>query len=439
MSPDLQDLNLEEIALLKQREVEYLFAGILFIQPAWTIRTCGWLDPEGLTSDTIRKYWTLARERITPNMDGEQAQQAGMSVAMEADVLTDVMHWSTLVPFQAEPKDFAVEIDRRRMLAKAGGLAGKLALAIRDQDDNQVMAIARELAGMERSAPMAAPDLRAVATRFADVVTAGKRSIETFIPPVDDATGGMERQTLSIVAARPSMGKTALMLQIALNSADYGYLVDFYSLEMSAISLWSRVACPTVGLEWKDVRSGRITDAQRAALIQASYDLADRYGDRLNIIEGRLTTDALWRSVAENRPDLVIADHLRLFKDRDGSEVKRLGMITQRLKDVAVSFDCAVLLAAQLSRSVEQRQDKRPMLSDLRDSGEIEENADLVLTMYRDDYYNKPEIPDPQGSLTELIVRKFRDGQANVKIEQYFDPTTERFYPAERRNIDAIP
>jgi replicative DNA helicase len=129
------------------------------------------------------------------------------------------------------------------------------------------------------------------------------------------------------------------------------------------------------------------------------------------------------------KPDVVIVDHLRLIGDRDESEVKRLGMATQELKNIAKECNCAVLCLAQLNRKTEDRDDKRPQLADLRDSGQIEENADVVLMMYREDYYEplakQPNVP------TELLVRKFRDDILSQQINLYFNTAQQWFVDKE--------
>lgn len=427
--------SLTDLSLLKQRGIEQLFAASLFVRPAETVQMCGWLSPDSIQTEKIRRYWELARDRITPDMDDRQASEASVAAAMEAEIIALVMGWASDLPYMDVPEAYASEIGRRQYLNQISILAGKLMAAIGVQDDERASEIIREMASQTGGRRSDVYTLDAVALEFERAVSDGKRSLETFIPGLDSATGGLERQTLSVVAARPSMGKTALIWQIARNVAQSGRSVDFYSLEMSAVSLWARAACPLVGVTWRDVRAGHVGAEKRAELIQQSYDLAAQYGGRLRVIDAPQTTESLWRSVAERRPDLVVADHLRLFRDRGESEVKRLGVITERLKEISKSFDCAVLLAVQLNRSVEARQNNRPMLSDMRDSGEIEENADVVLMMYRPDYYNTDITPPKGQSATEIWIRKFRDGPSNVLINLMFDMRREWFEPAERRQL----
>jgi replicative DNA helicase len=139
------------------------------------------------------------------------------------------------------------------------------------------------------------------------------------------------------------------------------------------------------------------------------------------------TIEGIWQIVANAKPDLVVVDHLRLVSADAQNEVIRLGIITQRLKEIAKKFHCAVLLLAQLNRKVENESDKRPQLADLRDSGQIEENADNVLMIYRENYYDNDKQTNGKQSDTEVLIRKFRDDVLNQKIELKFDTAAQWF------------
>ncbi len=424
-------MNIIDLSLLRQRQIEQLLATSMFIRPMDTAITCGWLDAELISDELIRHYWTTAVQAIQPVMTDDEAHNASVAAAMETGILPKLMDWSKDLPFMDTAEAYASEIMRRRYLTDVSIGVGKLLQAIQQQDSDAAAQIIRELADIRNGHRPPIETLATLAVKFDRAVMDGNRSIETFVPGLDAALGGLERQTLTVVAARPSMGKTALLLQIARNVAQSGKRASFYSLEMSSISLWARAACPLVGVTWRDVRAGKLTPEKRSELIQASYDLADQYGDRLRLIDAPQTTDSLWRSVAEDRPDLVIADHLRLFGDRGENENKRQGMIAQRLKEIAKTFSTAVVSAVQLNRGVEARADRRPQLSDLRDSGEIEEVADVVLMLYRPDYYSTNGAPRNGRSATEIWVRKFRDGPAGALISLDFDLRQEWFVAKE--------
>lgn len=296
--------------------------------------------------------------------------------------------------------------------------------------EKEVQAIAHSIA---RYAPETLPetaakkmlDAPAVAGEFIELLhNLEGRSIPTYIAPLDHCVGGLERQTLTVLGARPSMGKTSLAWQIARNVAASGKGVCFFSLEMSAASLWARAACGMSAIRWRDVRAGQVTPDQLCQIETNSQILAERYGQTLRVSDGGFTSAAIWQTCAYHAPDLVVVDHVRLVKDRNESEIKRLGSITESLKDLSKVMNCAVLCLVQLSRNLEKRDNKRPELSDIRDSGEIEENADLVLMLYRADYYD--DRPTAQSE-TEVLVRKFRDDVLSQKATLSYDLARQWF------------
>ena len=418
--------DITQLSYLKQRNVEQFFAASIFIRPLETIESCGWLLPSDLATEGIRDYWKLAKERIAPGMDENQAAEISVQSAFEAGIHIDVMKWVQDLPFQDVPQAYAVEIARRQYLVGMSQYMGKLAIAIGSQDDQETARLIQEMASSKRSGSYKVPCAIDVVEQFEQIVNAGRRSIDTFIPAFDSATGGLERQTLSVLAARPSMGKTALAWQISRNVASSGQVAVFFSLEMSSASLWARAACPLVNTTWRDIRAGRVSQEVKKELLAKSYELGIHYSESLRLIDTSQTTESIWRTVAELKPDLVVIDHLRLIQDKADSEVKRLGVITERLKNMAKATNTAVLLAVQLNRGLENRTDRKPQLSDIRDSGEVEENADLVAMMYRPSYYDSSTKP-PKVSLTELWIRKFRDGPAGILVNLMFDTEKEWF------------
>lgn len=421
-------MNQQQQAFASQRDAERLFAASVSVWPDDAIQQCGWLQPEDILDERISKFWGMVRGHVSTD---EDSLAATYGYAMEAGIHLDLMLWQQELGIGVRPSTYAKEIARRKYLSNVSMTIGKLATAINSQDDTQVEAVISEMASLGIRGGTSVPSVYQVAERFAMVVEHGQRAVFTYIPPMDKLLGGLERQTLTILAARPSMGKTALMLQIARNQSSDGRKVIFFSAEMSAVSLWARMACPEAGVNWVDIRSGSITDNQKARLIRESKKFADMYGDRLILIDAPQTTQTVWQTVAEHRPDVVMFDHLRLFRDQADSEVKRLGKASQQCKEIAKAFDCSFLLASQLSRSLESRLDKRPILSDLRDSGEIEENADVVLMLYRDSYYHPPEH-EVTNDYTEIWIRKFRDGVSNSRIDLMFD-TQKQWFEGKNR------
>jgi replicative DNA helicase len=235
---------------------------------------------------------------------------------------------------------------------------------------------------------------------------------------LDAITGGFQPGNLIVLAARPSMGKSALVTNIAENVAlnkDRPRPVALFSLEMSEAELAQRFIASQAAIKGDDLRKGRLKDEskwKRVLRVAAEYDAAPLYVDDSSDI-GILDVRAKARRLHQQSPDglgLVIVDYLQLMRAdaRIENRVQQVGEMSRGLKILARELEVPVIALSQLSRGVESRTDKRPMLSDLRESGQIEQDADLVIFIYRDEYYN-PETTDRPGE-AELIIAKHRNG-----------------------------
>lgn len=230
--------------------------------------------------------------------------------------------------------------------------------------------------------------------------------------------GGLERGTLTAIMARPSMGKTALLVQIADYVTERGGAVAVFSLEMTSRQWLLRTACRRARVSVLALKQGKVNDEQRGRVLQEIAALTERRNLVLDDTPqttdtARATCDRLLRG---GGLDLVVADHLRLFGDAGDNENKRQGAISWGLKRLAKALDIPVLCAVQLNRGVEHVQDKRPDLKDIRDSGEIEENVDTAAALYRDSYYSENQM----DNTAELINRKARDGERNARAKFAF-------------------
>ncbi|MGD6968746.1 replicative DNA helicase [Rossellomorea vietnamensis] len=246
---------------------------------------------------------------------------------------------------------------------------------------------------------------------YADPVHAG---ISSGYEKLDGLTGGFKPGELIIAAGRPSMGKTALVLNLAYNAASKGTVVDFFSLEMSEKQLYQRLISRMASIDaskWHNpfrVFSDKETRKANEAL-NTCYKMPFQIHD-----QGKLTLDEIrariqkTRRENENAPCLVVIDYLQLIPNEGKFERHDLaiGSITRELKQMAKQYKVPIILLSQLSRSVEQRQDKRPLMSDLRDSGSIEQDADIVMLLYREAYYKR----DFEGQETEINLVKHRNG-----------------------------
>lgn len=228
------------------------------------------------------------------------------------------------------------------------------------------------------------------------------------IPPMDDLLGGARRKQMIILAARPGMGKTAVALSYSIGAAMNGHGVLYVSLEMSKAELGARMAADVCFDGERGVPYGKIVDQSVRGddirkLVQARdiiKDLPIHVADastlsvhRLNVMVRRYAR----RFAAKGeRLDLVVVDYLQLLSgDKGKSAYETVSQISRALKAIAKEHDVAVLALAQLSREVEKRTDRRPQLSDLRDSGQIEQDADTVLFLLRNEYYLSKEEPEP--------------------------------------------
>lgn len=244
---------------------------------------------------------------------------------------------------------------------------------------------------------------------------------------LDELTGGFQRSDLIILAARPSMGKTGLALGIAYGAALLNRKkVGIFSLEMSAEQLVSRLLSVETGIDSHDLRLRRFPPSRLPNLSNAFGRLSEAPifiddGSGASVMDVRSKARRLQ---AEEGLDLLIVDYLQLMQGRrQDSRVNEISEISRGLKGLARELNIPVIALSQLSRAVEQRADHRPMLSDLRESGAIEQDADIVMFIYREDRYT--ESPTEQN-VAEIIVAKHRNGPVST-VKLHFEPRFAKF------------
>ncbi len=258
------------------------------------------------------------------------------------------------------------------------------------------------------------------------------RGIPTGFKDLDNILAGLQRSDLFILAARPSMGKTALALNLAHNVAvKAGQPVLLFSLEMSKEQLVDRLLAAEAGVDAWNLRTGNLNDTDFEKIGQAMGTLSEAQiyiDDSPGITVSDLRTKA--RREAHQRPiGLVIVDYLQLmsggakFGGGDfGNRVQEISEISRGLKGIARELNVPVVALSQLSRSVESRSPQIPQLADLRESGSIEQDADVVAFLYREEYYN----PDTERrNITDVFIKKHRNGPTGA-IELYFDKEKQR-------------
>ncbi len=263
------------------------------------------------------------------------------------------------------------------------------------------------------------------------------RGIRTGYRDLDNMTAGLQRSDLIILAARPAMGKTTLVTNLAYNVATIEKKpVLFFSLEMSKEQLVDRMLADAANVDSWNIRTGRLTDEDFMKLSEASGELAEApiYIDDtpgLSVLEMRTKAR---RKNHESPLGLIIVDYLQLMQaagNHHGNRVQEVSEISRGLKLIARELNVPLIALSQLSRSVESRTPPIPQLSDLRESGSIEQDADIVSFIYRPGYY-EPDNPDLQN-ITDLIISKHRNGPVG-KVQLYFHPERLRFMSLDRKH-----
>lgn len=250
---------------------------------------------------------------------------------------------------------------------------------------------------------------------------------------LDKVTHGWQRSDLIIIAARPSMGKSAMAIRLAANSAiRFKRPVAIFTLEMSAVQLIQRIQAGESNIELEKIRSGKLSSADFMSLNIYTGQIEDApiYIDEtpgLTILELRAKLKNLTK---KHNVEVAIIDYLQLMQGSGKNRTEEIGRISRNLKGLAKEFDIPIIALSQLSRAVETRGgDKRPILSDLRESGDIEQDADIVMFLYRPEYYGikQDEAGNSTQGICEILISKHRNGRlADIPLK--FNGSKQMFY-----------
>ena len=257
--------------------------------------------------------------------------------------------------------------------------------------------------------------------------------VTTGLIDLDRQLSGLQNSDLILLAARPAMGKTSLALNIAYK-ASVKHHVAIFSLEMSKMQLTQRLLSALSNINLSELVSGRVTEwtnlGQAAQLLaETNMHVDDTSSISLNELRSKCR-----KLKARGELDLVIIDYLQLMTTNSRSENRQqeISTISRGLKGLAKELNCPILALSQLSRAPDQRPNHRPVMSDLRESGAIEQDADVVLMLYRDDYYD-PETDKP--NIAEIIVAKHRNGPTGT-VDTLFDKEHTKFMDLDKQMPD---
>lgn len=434
-------------------EAEEAVLGSLMIDPSATPRVASFLRPNdfyvvkhgwiysaiqacGNEADLLTVAANLASQNLLEEVGGE-----GYLAQIMASVPTalNVEAYGHLV------EDMAL---RRRMLNAAGDVA-KLAYdttkpiqQVIEQSEASIFGVSEQ-----RMAGQMVPMKKAVDDFFTRIEYLHEHKdeplgIPTGFNEVDRMLGGLQRGDLLIIAARPGVGKTSLMLNLGYNASfRHRQRVAIFSLEMGNEQLVQRFVSTETGIEGQRLRTGTLSDDEWGRMSQVCLQMSEMPmflddSPSLSPLDLRVKARRIYQ---EHGLDLIIVDYLQLMQgeNKDGkggseNRVQEISYISRSLKQIARELRVPLIAGSQLSRTVEQRSDKRPMLSDLRESGSIEQDADIVSFIYRDEMYN----PDTEfKNIAELIIAKNRNGPTG-KVDLFFDKSLTAFRNLARERVN---
>lgn len=425
-------------------EAEQSVLGSLLIDPDAIIRVSVFLRPEDFYRETHQQIYRAIlnlHERREPadfiTLCDELERREALDAVGGPAYITSLVN---SVPTSIHVEHYGHIVERtglmRRLIQAAGTIAG-LAYEGADQADEVIDQAEQVLFGVsQRRLTHSLRPIREVLDKYYDRIeylhqhqgeTVG---LPTGFVDLDRLLGGLEKSDLAIIAGRPGMGKTSLALSIAQNAVlRLGSVVALFSLEMSGEQLVQRLVAAETGIDSRRLRVGDLRGMEWDQFVKSTGVLADTLlfiDDTPSPSPMEIRTKAR-RLAAEYKLDLVVIDYLQLMRGERGgraeNRVQEISFISRSLKSLARELEVPVLALSQLSRAVEQRQDKHPVLADLRESGAIEQDADIVMFIYRDEAYNEnTERPN----IAEIQVSKHRNGPTG-SVELYFDRKLTRF------------
>jgi replicative DNA helicase len=372
----------------------------------------------------------------------EQLQQHGKGD--DAGGLAYLNALAQSVPSAANLRRYAEIVRERAILRKliaasdeiattAFNPQGRAVSQILDEAESKVLKIGEEGARQRQGFQPIDKLVVALIDRVTELYENGAEDVtgvRTGFIDLDRRTAGLQKGDLLILAARPSMGKTAFAVNIAENVAVHeGLPVLIFSMEMGAAQLALRLVGSLGRIDQTHLRTGKLNDDEWGRLAEAVDKLkqAQIFIDEtpaLTVAELRARARRMARQFGGTL-GLIVIDYLQLMSGSSGSDENRateLGEISRGLKGLAKELQCPVIALSQLNRSVETRTDKRPMMSDLRESGAIEQDADVIMFIYRDDYYNKDNSKEP--GVSEIIIAKQRNGPVGTLKLTFLMPLT---------------
>jgi len=429
-------------------EAEEAVLGSLLIDPDAIIRISTFLQPadffverHGWVYEAILELHEQRQPADLVTLSDELERRSQLDEIGGAAYLTGLMN---VTPTSIHVEFYARIVERTAVLRRLIEAAGKIAqLAYQDTEDVEAVVDRAEeiIFGIsERRVDRDLRPIRHVLDEYYDRIEYLQQhqgeiiGIPTGLADLDKLLGGLQRSDMVVMAGRPGMGKTSLALSVALQAARrWQKRVALFSLEMSDEQLVQRLVSAETGIDSQRLRLGNIKADEWTTFYQAIRLLSETsiFIDDTPAISALELRAKSRRLHAEHGLDLIIVDYLQLMRggSRNENRQQEISFISRSIKALARELNVPVLALSQLSRQVESRHDKRPMLADLRESGSIEQDADVVLFIYRDEIYN-PDTEFP--NIAEIIVSKHRSGPTGI-FSVYFKKHLAQFVDLEVR------
>jgi len=377
--------------------------------------------------EQYKKGFAVDAISLTTRIDPQSLEQVG-----GISYLTDIQEMASEEYFEQHEKAI-LEAYRKRKFKSI--LSQALA---NDETPEEVLTKLYELETYNDNDRVTAYELAAEMYELPFKESAQEKAISTGLKNLDNFIGGLRKSDLYIVAGRPSMGKTAFALNIAINAEHDGAKVIFFSLEMSSKSVGNRLAAyigninlnkfkkPTKYFNEQEKETWAVITGELSRMNLAIYEKPSQ-----TIAEIRSKIRKEMRE-SPGKDVVVLIDYLQLIQPNDSKATPnvQISQISRGLKQIAREFNVPVVCLSQLNRKVEERSDKRPMMSDLRDSGSIEQDADVIMLLYREGYYNPDKKLNKHTDLLEINIAKNRQGET-ATIETYYDLAKGRIYYVE--------
>ena len=412
----MDQLQPEDFYLRQNREIfETIYSMFIYSKPIDGVTVAGELEKNGLYNDTTRPYLLQLME-VTPTS-------------------ANVMEYVRIVREKALMRSVAVAASEITAMVQEGGAAGDML----ESAEQKVYAIRRGRNAQNMVSISVV--LQDVMSHLAELSASGGNTLpglSTGLSAIDGKINGLNKSDLLLLAARPGMGKTSLALNIALNAAKAsGKTVAIFSLEMSRDQLVQRLIASEGLIENTRLVTGNLRESDWVKIAEAASTLS-RLDIRIDDNPLLTVADMNAKCRRLDNLGLVVIDYLQLMSSAGGkgysgeNRQQAVSDISRMMKIMAKELQVPVLCLSQLSRANEKREDKRPMLSDLRESGSIEQDADIVMFIYRDDYYNEDS---EKRNIAECIVAKNRHGETG-KVELRWMPDYTTFGTLEHRYSD---